>query len=103
MADPVVIGVKDGPLLVVTLNRPEKRNAVYSEVMCRLYDAWVELDRDDYRRFHDGRYLDLREDARAALLLEIPITPHCREDCRGLCPRCGADLNDGPCACDHDG
>lgn len=63
----------------------------------------VELDRDDYMRFHDGRNLDLREDARAALLLEIPMTPHCREDCRGLCPRCGADLNDGPCACGHDG
>ncbi len=47
MADPAVIVEKDGPLLVVTLNRPEKRNAVNSEVMCRLYDAWVELDRDD--------------------------------------------------------
>jgi enoyl-CoA hydratase len=34
----------------VTLNRPEKRNAVNCEVMCRLYDAWVELDRDDVLR-----------------------------------------------------
>jgi enoyl-CoA hydratase len=34
----------------VTLNRPEKRNAVNCEVMCRLYDAWVELDRDDALR-----------------------------------------------------
>ena len=30
----------------LTLNRPEKKNCVNSEVMCRLYDAWVELDRD---------------------------------------------------------
>jgi uncharacterized protein len=60
----------------------------------------VELDRDDYMRFHDGRMLDLREDAREALLLEIPMTPRCREDCRGLCPTCGADLNQGPCGCD---
>ena len=29
----------------VTLNRPEKRNAVNAEVMCRLTDAWKELDR----------------------------------------------------------
>ncbi len=50
MADPAVIVEKDGPVLVVTLNRPEKRNAVNSEVMCRLYDAWVELDRDDALR-----------------------------------------------------
>ena len=47
MADPAVIVEKDGHVLVVTLNRPEKRNAVNSEVMCRLYDAWVQLDEDD--------------------------------------------------------
>ena len=58
-----------------------------------------DLEADDYMTFHDGRQLDLREEAREALLLELPITPHCREDCRGLCPRCGADLNDGPCGC----
>ena len=59
----------------------------------------VELERDDYMMFHDGRKLDLSEQAREALLLELPIASHCREDCKGLCPRCGADLNDGPCAC----
>jgi uncharacterized protein len=59
----------------------------------------VELDRDNYMRFHDGQSLDLGSDAREALLLEIPISPHCREDCKGLCPRCGADLNAGPCGC----
>src|SRR5512134_98175 len=50
MADPAVIVEKEGHVLVVTLNRPEKKNAVNSEVMCRLYDAWVELDRDDELR-----------------------------------------------------
>jgi uncharacterized protein len=50
-------------------------------------------------RFHDGRRLNLTEDAREALLLEVPMTPLCREDCAGLCPRCGAELNTGPHAC----
>jgi uncharacterized protein len=58
-----------------------------------------ELERDHYMKFHDGRRLDLAEEAREALLLEVPMTPRCREDCRGLCPRCGADLNGGPCGC----
>jgi uncharacterized protein len=58
-----------------------------------------ELERDNYMMFHDGRRLDLREEAREALLLELPMAPHCREDCLGLCPRCGADLNEGPCGC----
>lgn len=57
------------------------------------------LERDDYMLFHDGRRLDLRESVRELLLLELPITPHCREDCPGLCPKCGADLNVGPCGC----
>jgi enoyl-CoA hydratase len=47
MSEPAVLVEREGRVLVVTLNRPEKRNAVNSEVMCRLYDAWVELDRDD--------------------------------------------------------
>ena len=58
-----------------------------------------ELERGDYMLFHDGRRLDLREMIREALLLELPITPHCREDCPGLCPKCGADLSLGPCDC----
>jgi uncharacterized protein len=33
------------------------------------------------------------------LQLNVPMKPLCRDDCRGLCPKCGADLNDGPCTC----
>ena len=47
MSQPAVIVEQEGAVLVVTLNRPEKKNAVNSEVMCRLYDAWVRLDQDD--------------------------------------------------------
>jgi len=57
------------------------------------------LERDDHMLFHDGRRLDLREIVRETLLLELPITPRCREDCPGLCPKCGADLSLGPCGC----
>ncbi|MDG2050880.1 MAG: crotonase/enoyl-CoA hydratase family protein [Myxococcota bacterium] len=46
----VVLVEANGPVLTVTLNRPEKRNAVNSEVMCRLYDAWNQLDQDDALR-----------------------------------------------------
>jgi enoyl-CoA hydratase len=50
MADPAVIVENEGPILLVTLNRPEKKNAVNCEVMCRLYDAWVRLDEQDELR-----------------------------------------------------
>ncbi len=58
-----------------------------------------QLERDDYMLFHDGRRLDLRETVRELMLLELPITPVCREDCPGLCPKCGAELSLGPCGC----
>jgi enoyl-CoA hydratase len=50
VAEPAVIVAKDGPVLTVALNRPEKRNAINCESMCRLYDAWHQLDQDDELR-----------------------------------------------------
>ncbi len=44
-------------------------------------------------------FVDLTPDLREAILLVLPAHPLCRADCRGLCARCGADLNRGPCAC----
>jgi len=52
---------------------------------------------DAYRL--EGDQLDLRQMVRDTLLLAVPDAPLCRPDCRGLCPRCGADLNAGPCGC----
>ena len=46
-----------------------------------------------------GDQLDLRPVARELVLLDAPSTPLCREDCAGLCPTCGANLNDGTCGC----
>ena len=43
--------------------------------------------------------IDLEPMARDLIALELPANPLCRPDCKGLCSRCGADLNDGPCAC----
>jgi enoyl-CoA hydratase len=47
MSEPTVLVEKEDGVLVVTLNRPEKKNAVNCESLCRLYDAWVQLDEDD--------------------------------------------------------
>jgi uncharacterized protein len=43
--------------------------------------------------------LDLREAIRQNLLLALPMQPLCKEDCAGLCPQCGKNLNAGPCNC----
>ena len=43
--------------------------------------------------------LDLTEAVRQYALLAIPMKPLCKEDCAGLCPFCGQNLNRGPCGC----
>ncbi len=43
--------------------------------------------------------LDLRPALRERLLLALPVFPVCREDCPGLCGRCGQSLSEGQCEC----
>ena len=47
-------------------------------------------------REHD---LDLRPAIREEWLLAVPALVVCKDDCKGLCPKCGADLNAGACGC----
>ncbi len=48
----------------------------------------------------DGR-LDLDRLLQEDILLDMPAKFLCREDCKGLCPACGKNLNDGDCGCDR--
>jgi len=56
-------------------------------------------DPDSYPLAPDATEVDLMPAIREELLLAVPRYVLCREDCRGLCPRCGQDLNAGPCGC----
>ena len=46
--------------------------------------------------------VDLEPMARDTIALNMEASPLCRLDCAGLCPRCGADLNEGFCGCAED-
>jgi uncharacterized protein len=43
--------------------------------------------------------IDLDEDIRQELILNVPLKPLCSADCKGLCPECGKNLNQGGCSC----
>ena len=49
--------------------------------------------------FYRGEELDLRELLNEQVMLNLQMKPLCDEACRGICPRCGTDLNTGDCAC----
>jgi uncharacterized protein len=59
--------------------------------------AAASVDEETYA----GKVIDLDPAVREQILLSIPGYPVCQESCRGLCPVCGANLNDGDCGCDR--
>ncbi len=60
----------------------------------------VDLTKDDLEVLTpDTNIIDITNDVRDALLLAVPLKLLCREDCAGLCPRCGINLNSGSCGC----
>src|SRR5215213_1252628 len=62
----------------------------------------VELQAEDLiLSAYEGDAVDLDELVREQILLALPSRHLCREDCKGLCQRCGANLNNGPCSCEQ--
>lgn len=50
----------------------------------------------------NGEWIQPEPELREAIMLELPTLPLCSEDCKGLCPRCGTNLNKGECDCSKD-
>lgn len=57
-------------------------------------------DEDLETSFYSDDQIDLNELLHEQFYLALPMKPLCREDCRGLCPQCGTNLNTGTCSCD---
>jgi len=64
------------------------------------YPEEVELTREDVQTdYYEGEEVDLSPLIQDQALLTLPFKVICREDCRGLCPRCGKNLNLESCQC----
>jgi len=86
--DPVVLPVKRSFDL---LYRPLGADAGHEELS--VTDAEAEIG------YYQGDGLLLEDTLREQVLLAVPLKTVCREDCRGLCPHCGKNLNEGACSC----
>ena len=89
-------------------------SGIYSSVCDRcMEDATVRLEakldtifdlneaKDDSLTLENGK-IDLTRTAYDALSLEIPMVILCKEDCKGICPNCGANLNIEDCRCEEE-
>ena len=62
-----------------------------------------EIEEDDLTTaFYENDEIDLGQLMREQFYLALPMKPLCRDDCRGLCPICGANLNRETCDCKRD-
>lgn len=50
--------------------------------------------------YYQGEEIDLTNEIQEQVVMAFPLRALCRPDCKGLCPDCGSDLNDGDCGCD---
>jgi uncharacterized protein len=74
--------------------RAEQRSGLARETGSSMVDS-----KDEDVLYHVNGWLDLNPMLREQIALCIPDRALCREDCRGLCPSCGADLNTAACGC----
>ena len=65
---------------------------------CMLAEELEDEDSDDILLLEDGA-VDLGDLARTVFILEMDTKTLCSEDCKGICPGCGVDLNQGTCTC----
>jgi len=86
--EPVMLDVKrDFELLY----RPQGTDAGREELSVTAAEAEVS--------YYEGEGLPLEDVLREQILLAVPLKAICREDCKGLCPHCGKNLNSGQCSC----
>jgi len=86
--EPVVLPVKRSFDL---LYRPLGTDAGHEELS--VTDAEAEIG------YYEGEGLLLEDSLREQVLLSVPLKTLCRDDCKGLCPHCGKNLNEGECSC----
>lgn len=74
-------------------------NPAVGPLECAVHELYQRVVTDP-DAFELGDLLDLEPMVREVLLLDAPLVPLCRPDCRGLCPQCGVDLNTETCSCE---
>lgn len=83
------------------------RGSADTEVECRCgrcLNAFVQEIEAEVCHFYeksDDQELDISDQVREDVVLELPMNPLCDDECRGLCLKCGIDLNKKECECDR--
>lgn len=91
--------IKFAAALDVNINLSVKANA---QCWRCLSNMEINISKDfrlDYPLTKQDTIIDLTDDLRQEIMLDYPLKPLCAADCKGLCVKCGKNLNEGPCGC----
>ena len=76
---------------------------VYHPQSVNAGEGELEVEEEDLSSaFYEDDQIDLGQLMREQFYLALPMKPLCGEECRGLCPMCGTNLNRGSCECNRD-
>lgn len=63
-------------------------------------EAPEDMEEEEFEVLPANNTIDLATYLQAALLLEVPLVPLCKDECAGICPTCGVNLNEESCSCE---
>jgi uncharacterized protein len=85
--------VIEGPIQMVVMIGDEASGPGEDEAEAHGEEGLMKIGRG-------AKSIDLTDAVRTELLVRAPLKPLCKNDCRGMCPKCGANLNKGACSCE---
>lgn len=94
--------ILDGVLQATLMEKCSRCNGDYQwKLECPIHERFLRQidDADDDAYLFEGRSIDLTDMVWDNIYLNLPIAGVCSEDCRGLCPMCGCNLNIAQCDC----
>lgn len=87
---------------VLNLNCDLCLSAFETKLDFDLSEVYSETPDDDQEIWElSDKTIDLKPAVIANIMLNLPMQVLCSDDCKGLCPKCGHNLNDGDCGCDR--
>ena len=89
---------KEKEIVCARISITTKENMVCNRCL-EQFDSIFEKETDFVYKTSDEHFIDLTDDIKDIIILEYPIRQLCKADCKGLCQRCGANLNQGVCGC----
>lgn len=79
----------------------EFETPIHAPLYCQFTSNDEKIDEEEGIKRVSKSSIDLSEDILQAIVMDLPMKALCQEDCKGMCKKCGMDLNKGTCSCDR--